>query len=78
MKSIGILDYPNYLSQEDDLDCVKAMMTIPPDEIMGRVHIADPSDRAHEMKGIDACNYYGGYNHVLDIAQPVNGSPASH
>ena len=63
-----------------------AMMIIPPGEIMGQVHchIADQSDKAQATKGTDhdagkyyQCNHYQGYNHVLNIAQPVNGSPAS-
>ena len=58
------------------------MMTIPPGEIMGQVHIADRSDEAHAMKGADAwkcyrCNNSPGYNRVLNIDQPVNGSPTS-
>ena len=82
LKSIGRLDYPNFTSQDDE--CVTAMMTIPPGESMGQVHIADQSDKAHEMKGTDhdagkyyLCNHYRGYQHVLNIAQSVYGSPAS-
>ncbi len=50
---------------------------------MGQVHIVDRSNEAQATKGvdarkgIDALEYYRGYNHVLNIAQPVNGSPAS-
>jgi hypothetical protein len=33
LKSIGRLDHPKYLSQDDE--CVKAMTMIPPGEIMG-------------------------------------------
>ncbi len=35
-------------------DCVTAMMTISPGEIMCRVHIADQSDKASATKGIQA------------------------
>jgi hypothetical protein len=63
-------------------ECVKAMMKIPPGEIMGRVHIADQSDKAPAMKGIEALKYYQynpcqGHNHVCEIAIPVNRSSAS-
>jgi hypothetical protein len=50
------LDNPNFMSQNDE--CVIAKMTIPPGEIMGLVHIADQSDIAQAIKGIDAWNYY--------------------
>jgi hypothetical protein len=58
MKSTRRLDYPNYLSQDDE--CVTTMMMIPPGEIMGQVHMADRCDKAPAAatKGIDAWNYY--------------------
>jgi hypothetical protein len=43
------------------------MNSIPPGEIMGRVHIADQSDKAPATKGIDAWIFQG-YNHVPNIA----------
>ncbi len=52
LKSIGKLEYPNFISQDDE--CVTAMMTIPPCEIMGQVHIADRSDNAQANKEINA------------------------
>ena len=76
LKSIGRLDYPNFISQDDE--CVTAMMMIPPGGIMGQVRIADQSDKAHATKVTDhdACkyylrNHYRGYNHVLNIAQSL-------
>ena len=52
LKSIGRLDYPKFISQDDE--CVTVMMTIPPGKIMGQVHcIADQSDKAHATKGTD-------------------------
>ncbi len=45
-----------FLSQFDE--CVKAMMKIPPGEIMGWIHIADQSDKALATKGIEAWKYY--------------------
>ncbi len=40
-----------FLFQDDE--CMTAMKSIPPGEIMGRVHIADRSDKAPATKGID-------------------------
>jgi hypothetical protein len=42
---------------QDD-KCVTAMNSIPPGEIMGRVHIADRSDKPPATKGIDAWKGY--------------------
>ena len=61
---------------------VVAMKSIPPGEIMCRVHIADQSDKTQATKGIDAWKYfldhqYLGYNHVPNIVLPVNGLSAS-
>ena len=58
------------------------MNSIPPGEIMCRVHIADQSDKAPATKGIEAWKYfrdiqYRGYNHVPNIALPVTGLSAS-
>ncbi len=58
------------------------MNSIPPGEIMGRVHIADLSDKAPATKGIDAwkgypANQFQGYNHVPRIALSVYRSSAS-
>ena len=74
LKSTGRSEY--ILSQDDE--CVTAMNSIPPGEIMGRVHIADQSDKAPATTGIEAWKYfrdnqYRGYNHVLNIALSVNG-----
>ena len=49
-----------------DGECVTAMKSVPPGEIMCRVHIADRSDKAPATKGIDSwkCyldNQYRGY-----------------
>ena len=55
---------------------VKAMMKIPPGEIMGRVHMADRSDKAPAMKGIEALPCRG-HNHVCEIAISVDRSSAN-
>ena len=52
------------------------MNSIPPGEIMCRVHIADQSDKAPATKGIDAwkyywCNHCQGYTHVPNIVLSV-------
>ncbi len=57
---------------QDD-ECVTAMNSIPPGEIMGRVHIADQYDKAPATKGIDAwkghpANKFQGYIYVPNIA----------
>ncbi len=57
-------------------ECVKAMMKIPPGEIMGRVHMADRSDKAPAMKGIEALPCRG-HNHVCEIAISVDRSSAN-
>ena len=54
-------------------------------EIMGRVHIADQSDKAPVTKGIEEFeawtyyrfNHYRGYNHAPNIVLSVNGLAAS-
>jgi hypothetical protein len=66
LKSTGRSEY--FLSQDDE--CVTAMNSIPPGEVMGRVHIADRSDKAPATKGIDAWIFQG-YNHVPRIALSV-------
>ena len=53
LKSTGRSDH--FLSQDDE--CVMAMKSIPPGEIMCRVHTADRSDKAPATKGIDAWKY---------------------
>ena len=58
LKSTG---RPEYSGSQDD-ECVTAMNSIPPGEIMCRVHIADQSDKAPATKGIEAWKYYQ-YNH---------------
>ena len=62
---------PEYSSSQDD-ECVTAMKSIRPGEIMCRVHIADQSEKAPAAKGIEAWkyyryNHYQGYNHVPNI-----------
>jgi hypothetical protein len=69
LKLTGRSEYS--FSQDDQ--CLNAMTTIPPSEIMCRVHIADQSDKAPATKGIEAWKYYRynpyrGYNHVPNIA----------
>jgi hypothetical protein len=64
-----------YILFQDDV-CVAAMNSIPPGEIMGRVHNADRSDKAPATKGIDAWIFQG-YNHVPNIALSVYRSSAS-
>ena len=54
LKPTGRSEY--FLSQDDE--CVTAMNSIPPGEVMGRVHIADRSDKAPGAKGIEAWKYY--------------------
>jgi hypothetical protein len=44
------------LSQHDE--CVTAIKSTPCGEIMGRVHIADRSDKAPATMGIETCEYY--------------------
>ena len=78
LKSTGRSEY--ILSQGDE--CVTAMNSIPPGEIMCQVHIADQSDKAPATKGIEAWKYfrdnqYQGYNHVPNIVLPVTGLFAS-
>jgi hypothetical protein len=73
-------DQNSFLFQDDE--CVTALKSIPPGEIMGWVHIADRSHKAPATKGIDAwkgcpANQYQGYNHVAIIAQSFYGSSAS-
>ena len=46
-----------YILFQDD-ECVTAMNSIPPGEIMCRVHIADQSDKAPATKWIEAWKYY--------------------
>ena len=46
-----------YILFQDD-ECVTAMNSIPPGKIMCRVHIADQSDKAPAMKGIEAWKYF--------------------
>ncbi len=53
-----------------------ATNSIPPGEIMGLVHIADRSDKAPAMKGIDAWIFQG-HSHVPCIALSVYRSFAS-
>jgi hypothetical protein len=70
-----------YILFQDD-ECVTAMNSIPPGEIMCREHIADQSDNAPATKGIEARKYfrdiqYRGNNHVPNIALPVTGLSAS-
>ncbi len=72
LKSTGRSEY--FLFQDDE--CVTAMTSIPPVEIMGWVHIADRSDKAPATKGIDAWIFQG-YNHVPSIALSVYRSSAS-
>ena len=72
---------PEYTGSQDD-ECVTAMNSIPPGEIMCRVHIADQSDKAPATKGIEAWkyyryNHYQGYTHVPNIVLSVNGLSAS-
>jgi hypothetical protein len=74
LKSTGRSEY--FLFQDDE--CLTAMNShgILPGEIMGRVHIADRSDKAQATKGIDAWEGYPayqvqGYNHVPNIALSV-------
>jgi hypothetical protein len=72
---------PEYTGSQDD-ECVTAMNSIPPGEIMCRVHIADQSDKAPATKGIEAWKYYPyhhyqGYNHVPNVVLSVNGLSAS-
>ncbi len=57
LKSRGRSEY--FLFQNDE--CVIAMNSIPPGEIMGLVHIADRSDKAPATKGIDAWKGYPAY-----------------
>ena len=48
---------PEYTGSQDN-ECVTAMNSIPPGEIMGRVHIADQSDKASPTTGIEAWKYF--------------------
>ena len=48
---------PEYSGSQDD-ECVTAMNSIPPGEIMCQVHIADQSDKALATKRIEAWKYY--------------------
>ncbi len=71
LKSTGRSEY--FLSQDDE--CVTAMNSIPPGEIMDRLHMADRPDKAPATKGIDAWIFQG-YNHVPNIALSVYRSSA--
>jgi hypothetical protein len=58
------------------------MNSIPPGEIIGRVHNSDRSDKVPATKGIDTwkdypANQFQGYNHVPNIALSVYRSSAS-
>ena len=64
-------------------ECVAAMNSIPPGEVMGQVHMADGSDKTQATKRIDAWKGYPvdkfqGYNHVPNIVLSVYRSSASH
>ena len=70
-----------YILSQDD-ECVTAMNSIPPGEIMCQVHLADQSDKAPATKGIEPWKYYRYihhrcYNHVPNIVLSVNGLSAS-
>ena len=54
LKSTGRSEY--FLSQDDE--CVMAMKSIPPGEIMCWFHIAHQSEKAPGTKGIDAWKYF--------------------
>ena len=54
LTSTGRSDY--FLSQDDE--CVTAIKSIPPGEVMCLVHNADQSDKAPATKGIDAWKYF--------------------
>ena len=78
LKSTGRSEY--ILSQDDE--CMTALNSIPPGEIMGRVQIAGQSNKAPATTGIEAWKYfrdnqYQGYNHVPNIVLSVNGLSAS-
>ena len=75
LKSTGRSEY--ILSQGDE--CVTAMKSLPPGEIMCRVHIADQSIKAPTTKGIEAWKYHQDncYNHVHNVVLSVNGLSAS-
>ncbi len=70
LKSTGRQEY--FLFQDDE--CVTAMNSIPPGEVMGQVH--NCSDKAPATKGIDAWIFQGN-NHVPRIALSVYRSSAS-
>ncbi len=72
LTSLGRSEY--FLFQDDE--CVSAMNSIPPGEIMGQVHIADRSDKAPATKGIDVWILQG-YNHVPNNELSVYRSSAS-
>ena len=48
----------NILPQDDE--CVTAMNSIPPGEIMCQVHIANQSDKVQATKGIEGWKYFRG------------------
>ena len=77
LKPTGRSEY--ILSQDDE--CVMAMNSIPPGEIVGQVHIADRSDKAPATKGMAWKGYpadkFQGYKHVPYIALSVYRSSAS-
>ena len=78
LTSTGRSEY--FLSQDDE--CVTAMNSILPGEIMGLVHIADRSDKASATKEIDAwkaypANQFQSYNHAPNTALSVCRSLAS-
>ncbi len=72
LKSTGRSEYFRF----QDYECVMAMNSIPPGEIMGRDHIADRSDKAPATKGIDTwkdypANKFKGYDNVPNMALSV-------
>jgi hypothetical protein len=78
LKSTGSSEY--FLFQDDE--CLTAMKSIPSGKIMGRVHIADQSDKAPATKGIDAwkgypANQVQGYKHNPNGALSFYRSSAS-
>ena len=62
-----------YILSQDD-ECVTAMNSIPPGEIMCRVHIADRSDKAPATKGIEAWKYFQDIQYQLYKKELINST----
>ena len=71
LKSIGRLDYPNFISQDDE--CVMAMMTIPPGESWARFTLQINPTKHTQRRGLIMMP--GKIIHVIMIQATIMSSP---